>query len=342
MELVRDSLVARVDRRELGAEGIDGLILVNEAALTRDTIQYLGANVGSPAEMGALNRSLRQAVLLEKLTRNQVNPQVLASLAKPVALVTLRVSQGTLTGQTGEASFLLAYIMSFVLYMALLLYGMQVLTSTVEEKTSRINEVLVSSLTPFQLLLGKVLGVGSVGLIQLTIWASAAYALSSQRATVARLLGAPPEAIASIPIPNIAPNVFVVFLLFFLLGFFFYAAAYAAVGSSCNTVQETQQAAMPLTLLIVLGLLLMFRLLDEPSGTLGRVLSLVPPFAPFVTPVRNSLSPLSPGDLLASVAAMVVGVLAMAWVAGRIYRVGILMYGKRATFREVVRWVRAT
>jgi ABC-2 type transport system permease protein len=178
--------------------------------------------------------------------------------------------------------------------------------------------------------------------MQLTIWASAAYALSSQKATIARMLGASPEAIASIPIPTIPPGVFVVFLLFFLLGFFFYAAAYAAVGSSCSTVQETQQAAMPLTILIVAGLFLMFRLLDEPSGTFGRVLSVVPPFAPFITPVRKSLGALPPGDLVISVIAMVLGVLGMAWVAGRIYRTGILMYGKRATLREMLRWVRAT
>ena len=341
LERVRDSLVALVDRRELGAAGVDGIVLVEERALARDTVEYYGANVGSPAEMRALQLTLRQAVLLEKLDRQQINPMVMASMARPFELTTQRVSQGKLTGQTGEASFLLAYIMSFVLYLALLMYGMQVMTSTVEEKTSRINEVLVSSLTPFQLLLGKVIGVGSVGLFQLGIWAGTAYGLTSQRVALARLLGASPEAISSMPIPAIPGSVFAVFLVFFLLGFLFYAAAYAAVGSSCNTVQETQQAAMPLTLLVVVGLLLMFRLLDEPSGTMGRVLSLVPPFAPFVTPVRHSLSPLSWSDLLMSMAAMIVGVLAMAWIAGRIYRVGILMYGKRATFGEMFRWIRA-
>jgi hypothetical protein len=175
--------------------------------------------------------------------------------------------------------------------MALLIYGMQVMTSTVEEKTNRINEVLVSSLSPFQLLMGKVLGVGSVGLLQLSIWAGTAYVLSSQRERIGRMLGAGPEAVAAMPIPVIPAEVFAVFLLFFVLGFLFYAAAYAAVGSACNTVQETQQVSAPLTVLIVVGLMLMFRLLDEPSGTMGRIMSLVPPFAPFVTPVRNSLSP---------------------------------------------------
>jgi ABC-2 type transport system permease protein len=223
--------------------------------------------------------------------------------------------------------------------MALLLYGIQVMSSTVEEKTSRINEILISSLKPFELLLGKVLGVGSVGLLQLGIWAGTAYALAANRVAIAKALGASPEAITAMPIPDIPANTLAVFLLFFLLGFFFYAAAYAAVGSSCNTVQETQQASMPVTILVAVGMMLMFRLLDEPNGQMGRVLSLVPPFAPFVTPVRNSLSPLPMGELLMSVAAMVAGVLIMAWVAGRIYRVGILMYGKRASLGEMLRWV---
>jgi len=216
------------------------------------------------------------------------------------------------------------------------------MTSTVEEKTNRINEVLVSSLSPFQLLMGKVLGVGSVGLLQLSIWAGTAYVLSSQRERIGRMLGAGSEAVAAMPIPVIPAETFAVFLLFFVLGFLFYAAAYAAVGSACNTVQETQQVSAPLTILIVVGLMLMFRLLDEPSGTMGRIMSLVPPFAPFVTPVRNSLSPLSAGDLALSVLAMIIGVLGMVWVAGRIYRVGVLMYGKRASFAEMFRWIRAS
>jgi len=340
LEAVRDSLVAMTDRRELGEKSLDGVVLITEDVLTRDTVKYLGGNVGSMAEMGALSRIVRQAVLLEKLTRAGIDPNLMVASVKPVDLYALKVSQGQLTGQSGEASFALAYVMSFVLYMALLLYGVQVMTSTVEEKTNRINEILVSSLRPFQLLLGKIVGVGSVGLLQLSIWAGTAWLLTSQRLAIAKAFGTSPEAISSMPIPDIPAGVLAVFLLFFLLGFFFYSAAYAAVGSSCNTVQETQQASMPVTILIAAGLMLMFRLLDEPNGHLARVLSLVPPFAPFVTPVRNSLSPLPLQELLASVAVMIIGVLAMAWLAGRIYRVGILMYGKRPSMREMLRWVR--
>jgi len=139
----------------------------------------------------------------------------------------------------------------------------------------------------------------------------------------------------------VTPDLFAVFLLFFTLGFIFYSAAYAAVGSMCSSVQETQQAQTPVTIFIAAGLICMFALLSEPAGTLARILSLVPFVAPFVTPVRYSFSPLPWAELAASVAAMAVGVLAVVWLASRIYRVGILSYGKKATLREVARWVRA-
>ena len=336
-----DSLVARSDRPALGQESVDGVVIVTEDVLTTDTLRYLGSNVGSPSEMGALQRTVRQAVIMEKLGRAGIDPGLMMNSVKPVSMETERLSQGQVTGQSGEASFAIAYAMSFILYMALLLYGVQVMTSTVEEKSNRINEILISSLRPFELMLGKVVGVGSVGLVQLSIWAGTAWLLTSQRAAIGKLLGASPEAVTQMPIPAIPGSLLVVFLLFFVLGFFFYAAAYAAVGSTCSTVQETQQASLPVTLFVIVGLMLMFRLLDEPNGQFGRVLSLVPPFAPFVTPVRYSLSPLPWTELAASVGAMVLGVLAMAWVAGRIYRVGILMYGKRPRLAEMLRWVRA-
>jgi ABC-2 type transport system permease protein len=338
---IRDSLVALTDRPDLGEAGVDGIVVVTDEALARDTLQYLGANVGSPGEMGALARTLRQAVIQERLTRSGIDPALVLNTVRPIEVATAKVSQGRLTGQSGEASFALAYVMAFVLYMALLLYGVQVMTSTVEEKTNRINEVLVSSLKPWELLLGKVVGVGSVGLLQLGIWATTAYVLASQRVAIAEALGGSAASVASMPIPNIPAGTLVVLVIFFVLGFFFYSAAYAAVGSTCNTMQETQQASLPVTLMIAAGLMTMFMLLDEPNGQLARVLSLIPPLAPFVTPVRNSLSPVPLGELALSIALTGLGVLAMAWLAGRIYRVGILMYGKRASVREILRWIRA-
>ena len=336
---VRDSLVALTGHTGAEVPGPHGILVLTDSAVATGRLQYVGTNVGSPGDMSVLQRSLGDPVRLERLARAGVDPAIALPAMGPIRLATLKVSEGRVTGESGGSSFALAYIMSFMLYFALLIYGMQVMTSVVEEKTSRIMEVLVSSLSPFEMLLGKVVGVGAVALLQLAIWAGTAMLLTTFRAELAALFGASPSA-AALPLPAVSPALFLVFIAFFALGFLFYAAAYAAVGSMCNSVQETQQAQVPVTLFIAAGLLTMFSLVGDPSSSLARVLSLVPFVAPFVTPVRYSFAPLPVVELLASAAAMVAGVVAMVWLAARIYRVGILSYGKKASLADVLRWVR--
>ncbi len=335
-----DSLIALTGVKTAVAGSVVGVVLVTDSVVETGRMHYYGSNVGSLSEMGDLRRTLRQAVIGERLGRAGVDPAVLLVATAPLSLETARVSNGQISGESGESSFILAYVMSFLLYLALLLYGTQVMSSVLEEKSNRIMEVLVSSLTPFELMLGKVLGVGSVALLQLGIWTGSAKLITSQRAAIAGLLGAAPSDAMQMPIPAISGSLLAVFLTFFVLGFFLYSAAYAAVAATCSTQQEAQQAALPVTLCIVVGLMLMFGLLDEPNGSLARTMSLIPLFAPFVTPVRYSLSPLPFGELLASAGLTALGVLAVAWIAARIYRIGILMYGKRASIAEIFRWIR--
>jgi ABC-2 type transport system permease protein len=342
-EALRDSLVRLTGLDpEDDARAIDGILVVTDTALTTGELTYVGTNVGSPGDMGRLERVLRPVVLRERLARADVDPAVAFAAVRPVTLETQRVTKGVLTGESGEASFLLAYLMAFVLYIALLLYGLQIMMSVVEEKSSRIMEILLSSLSPFQLLLGKIIGVGAVGLLQLGIWAGTAMLLTTYRIQLAGVLGVPAAEMRDIPIPTISPALLIIFLLFFVLGFMLYAAAYAAVGAMCNSQQETQQVQMPVTLFVGLGLVSMFALLGDPNGDMAQLMSFIPPIAPFVTPVRYSLSPLPFVTIVASALATVAGILAVAWVAGRIYRVGILSYGKRPTMGELLRWVRAS
>ena len=340
LQRVRDSLVTLTGSASEPTRSLDGVLVIDDTTLSSGRIQYLGVNVGSPADMGALRRALDPLVKSARLTEAGVDPMVVMGALRPIDFQTLKVSEGRVTGDSGEASFLLAYVMSFMLYFALLLYGIQVMSSVVEEKSSRIMEVLVSSLTPFQMLLGKVVGVGLVALLQIAIWAGTAMVLTTFGGKIATMFGASPATVSDLPLPAVSPDMLIVFLLFFSLGFLFFAAAYAAVGSMCSTVQETQQSHTPITLLIAAGLFCMFALLSEPAGPLARTLSLVPFVAPFVTPVRYSFAPLPWTELLASTVAMILGILGVIWIAARIYRVGILSYGKKASFREVVRWVK--
>ena len=341
LQPVRDSLIAITGLARDTVYRLDGLLLATDEALESGNIEYLGANVGSPGDMGLLERTVQQVLLTERLERRGVDPALVREASGRVRLATLKVSEGRRTGESGESSFVLAYVMSFLLYFALLIYGIQVMTSVIEEKTNRIMEVLASSLTPFQLMAGKVIGVGAVGLLQLGIWVGTAMFLSSNAVAIAGLFNMPPESAAQMPIPAIPFGLFVVFLAFFLIGFFLYAAAYAAVGAMCNTMQEAQQASTLLTLIVASAFISIFSLLNEPNGTLAKVLSMIPFFSPIVMPVRYSLTSISLLEVLTSLGITIAGMFFIAWVAGRVYRVGILMYGKKPSIKELIHWVRA-
>jgi len=342
LEQVRDSLIGLTALGQDAATSFDGVLVVDEASLAAGRLTYFGDDVSSPRAMAELQSLLRPVVTRERLEREGVDPVLVMRAIGPVQLATQKVTNGRLTGQSGDATFAVAYAMGFILYIALLMYGMQVMTSIIEEKSNRIMEVLASSMTPFQMLLGKVFGVGAVALLQLSIWAGVAYAVTTYRASLLGLFGVDAAASANLAsvIPSLSGALLVVFLGFFVLGFLLYSAMFAAVGSMCNTIQETQQAQTPVMMLIILGLMTMFALLNNPNSDMARVLTFIPFWSPFVIPVRYSMSPVPLPTLLLSAASTLAGMLAIVWVAARIYRIGILSYGKRATFKDVWRWMR--
>jgi ABC-2 type transport system permease protein len=276
-----------------------------------------------------------------RLSSAGVDPAIVGRALTPADLETRKVTDGQLTGESGTASFLLAYAMGFLLYFGIFFYGQQTATSVIEEKNSRIMEVLASSLTPFQMLLGKIVGVGLTGLLQLAIWGGVMFIALSRRAQIAGLFGADPATVAALPLPSFPSDLLVIFLLYFVLGFMIYGALFAAVGSMVNTVQEMQQFLFPVMMLIIFAFLGMFAVLKDPTAGIGVTFSFIPFFAPIVMPVRWSMASVPIGQLVLSLTGMVVGVLAVAWLAGRIYRTGILMYGKKPTVREVFRWIKA-
>ncbi len=338
---VRDSLVKQTGLSEKQAVGFEGLLLVSDSSLTTGRVHYLGNNVGSFDDMREIESVVRPVIVSERLERIGVDPGEAMKSMQGIDLVTAKVADGRLTGESGAATFLLAYAMGIILYIALLIYGQQIMGAIVEEKTSRIVEVLASSLTPFQMMLGKVIGVGAVALLQIGIWTGAATLFSTYKDQILTALGATATGPLPLSLPSMQPDLFLVFLVFFALGFLFFAALYAAVGAMCNTIQDAGQAQMPVMMMVIAGFFSIFALIRDPNGTAARVLSYVPPLAPFVVPMRYSISPLSAVSLSAAILTTVLGVLVVVWLAGRIYRVGILMYGKKASFGEVFRWIRA-
>ena len=238
-----------------------------------------------------------------------------------------------------EAGIIVGFAGAMVLYMVILIYGMMVMRSVLEEKTSRIVEVVISSVRPWELMLGKILGVGAVGLTQIGIWAAAA--------TLGLTLGVPyliafrPELANVQQLLDLLPaaGALALFVVFFVMGYLLFSSLYAAVGAMCSTEEEGQQTQIPVTMLVVIPIFFMSSVIEDPNSTLATVLSLVPFFSPILMlPRFLGGAPLwQVGLSLVLIAATIVGA---AWVAGRIYRVGILMQGKRPTVPELWRWVK--
>ena len=339
---VRDGLIGKTGfSGKKHKDGWDGVMVLTDDTLASGKLDYYGGNVGSPEAMAKLQRAVSSALAGVRLGKSGVDQALVKQAMAPADMDTTKVSDGKLTGQSGQESFMIAYFMGFILYISILIYGQQTMTSVIEEKTSRIMEVLTSSLTPFQMLLGKVLGVGLAGLAQMAIWGGSVFVLSSQRMPLAGMFGMSADAAQSFPIPSMPAGLLVVFLLYFALGFLLYGALYAAVGAVCNTIQETQQYAIFITMFIIVGFFAVFALIKDPTGDLGVTMSYIPFFAPFTMPVRWSLASVPPLELALSLGLMVVALLACVWLAAKIYRTGILMYGKKPTWRELWRWVRA-
>jgi len=328
-----DSLRNAVDRKEL-----DGFLIVSDVAVDSGKVMYRASNVSSPVTIGSLEHIISEMVNATRLEREGVNPALVAKARIPVNLDSKKVSGGKETGESAGQSFALAYFMGIILYMSILLYGINVMSSVLEEKTTKIVEVLVSSLRPFQLLLGKVLGVGAVSIFQFLIWGVSTRLILSQRR---HLPGGGVNDGGFFQMPHVTTNTAVVFGLYFLGGFLLYSAMFSAVGAMSSNEQEARQAQQPVVMLLVASFISMFAMLNDPASTLSVTLSMIPFSAPIAMPVRWAAGNLPIGEIALSLGILAVSILGVTWVASRIYRVGILMTGKRPNLKELVRWVRA-
>jgi len=337
-EAVRDSLIGLMGLSHAPASAPHGVLILDEFSVDSGKANYLGSNVASPRITNAIEKAIEPELLAIRLERKHLDASVVAAARVRLSLQTTRVTEGHVTGQSGEQTFLLAYFIDMLMYFALLFYGIQVSSAVMEEKTNRIVEILVSSLRPFDLLMGKVIGVGAAGLLQMGIWLGTGLFVSSVLSRSGPAGAAPSS--GGFQLPEVSVALVLVILTCFLLGFFFYASLYAAIGSMCNTQQEAQQTATPVTMLVVAGMILMFGLVNDPNSTLARVVTFIPFFTALVLPVRYALTPLPLPEVLGGIAALLLGILAVVWLAGRIYRVGILSYGKKPSLPELWRWIR--
>lgn len=238
-------------------------------------------------------------------------------------------------------SLVVGFAGAFLLYITMLIYGAYVLRSVLDEKTNRVVEVVISSIRPWQLMLGKILGVGAMGLTQLGIWVAFVAVLA---------LAGLPLAAARLPIENVdllqavlpGVGVLLLFLVYFVLGYFLYAALFAAVGAMCSREEEAQQAQFPLVMLLIVPLMLQMNTINGRGFEWIEWVALFPFFSPILMFPRAAAGTVPAWMTALSLLLMAAAIAGTAWVAGRIYRTGILMQGKRPTLKELVRWIRAS
>ncbi len=292
----------------------------------------------SRSSVNLSTRDLLSDAVTQAVSRRQLAGQGMAAgkideLLQPVEVRTMRIKSGSASSSNSFSSFAGAYVMIFLLYFSVIYYGMNVARSVIQEKTSRVFEVLLAATRPESLMAGKLIGVGAAGLTQIGIWI--ALALLYAGSPIAARLGSGGFASLGISVTQV-----VFFVLFFVLGFLFYSALSAAFGASVGSEQEIQQFSFIIVLPLVVGLVMATYILGNPNAPAVVALSLFPPFTPIVMYLRMAAETPPLWQLALSVALLLLAIWAMLWVASRIYRVGILMYGKRPTLPEILRWLR--
>ncbi|WP_296111818.1 ABC transporter permease [uncultured Alistipes sp.] len=345
-----------------------GVLYIGSDILENPSDVKLYANASSSLSIESnITGQIEDILETEKLKAYHIDnlQQILDEVKTTVTLQTFRndkSQEAESQAQSSTVATAAGYILGFVLYMFLLIYGSMVMQSVIEEKNNRVLEVVVSSVRPFDLMLGKILGVALVAVVQVLIWGVLIFAVGAivlpqlmpaemMAGVQAMQQGMPdaaamgdmdPEmlqAVAAVTDTGYILKIFVCLLLFVFGGYLLYSAMFAAVGSAVDNVQDASQLQMPVTLPIILALLMMLAVIKDPNSSLAFWFSIIPFTSPVVMMARIPYDiPL--WEIVLSLVVLYASFVAMVWFAGKIYRVGIFMYGKKPTFKELLKWVR--
>ena len=347
---------------------IFGVLWIGEDVVDNPSNVKLYTNSSSSMSLESnLASQMEKVIERERLKRYDIEnlEQIMQDVKVRVSFTTFRNDLSE-EGEDEEATsstiaYLLGLVLGMMLYMFLIIYGSMVMTSVIEEKGSRVLDVLVSSVSPFQLMMGKILGVASVAVTQIAIWGVLVCGIGAvvlpalmpedvMQTVEAVQMGQMTSVEADIDADllsavSLATDVgglvmmFVWLLLFLVGGFLFYSAMFAAVGSAVDSIQDANQLQTPITVPIILALILAMSVFNDPNSTLAFWGSIIPFTSPVVMMARVPFG-IPTWQIILSLALLYASVVAMAWAAGKIYRVGIFMHGKKPSFKELLSWIR--
>ncbi|HZS09914.1 MAG TPA: ABC transporter permease [Blastocatellia bacterium] len=316
--------------REMGEGRLAAYLVVPEDVLDSGKIEYHAKNVSDFISRGRIEGAFNTAVIAQRMKHQGISPELAGRLSKDIDMEAINERGEKESGQ----SFALAFVLLIIIYITVLVYGMMVMRGVIEEKQSRIIEVLLSSARPYDLMMGKLFGIGLVGLTQYIIWAVCGILLSALAAMPALAF------VSSFRMPKISVSLMVFFVVYFLLGYFLYASLYMIVGAIVSSEEDGQQLQLPVTMSIAGGFALMSVIIRNPDSVLSTVLSLIPFFGPVLMFLRITIQPPPWWQIALSIGLMLATIFGVVWLAAKIYRVGVLMYGKRPTLPELAKWLR--
>ena len=335
-------------------ESIQAYVVIPDNVLDSGTVTMYSRGGSGIAFSSSIESALEPVITRARLTQRGTDTSVISLVEQGVRVIGLKQTDEGVKADASEASAMIGYISGFVIYMLIFLYGSMVMRGVVEEKANRIIEVIASSARPFEIMMGKVVGIGLVGLTQLTAW----FVLGSIVTSVAGIalsssLPAPDPANPmmqggglsavlaqeGITLPEIQIVSILMFIFNFFAGYFLYASLFAAVGSAVDQEADANSLTFPITLPIGITMLFIGNVIAAPNGTLATVLSMIPLFSPILMTVRVAATDVPWWQLLGSMVLSVGGFFGAIWLASRIYRIGILSYGKKPSFKEIARWI---
>jgi len=322
-----------VTRYEGGADLETAKESLRKQVLAKTINGYLySTTVSDFIVLNQLERALNRIRMRQKMEKQGLSPELANELEKRITFNTFKVTESGTAEEKG-AGIMAAVIFMILMYTTLIIYGSQVMRGVIEEKSNRIVEIVIASVRPTELMLGKMIGIGLVGLTQYLVWSFVAMNLSLPG--IATLVAA-----GDMGMPRIPASMLVYFIVFFILGYFVYAGIYMAIAAPFNTDQEAQQLSMIPIVLILAGMMIYPAVMNNPSSSTSVLFSLIPFTASMVMFLRTAVSEPPAWQIALSMAILLATTIGMAWFAGRVYRVGILMYGKKPTIPEILRWVR--
>ncbi len=356
-----EELKAQKNNGEL--ENLFGILVIGKEVMENPRDVQLYTYESSTLDIeNAISQQIEKIIEEQKLKQYDIDslPQIMAAVKTDVALTAFRIDEN---GNDKESSSILsmglAYVFGFLIYMFVFIYGAMVMQGVVEEKSSKVLEIMVSSVRPYELMMGKIIGIATVAITQFLIWMVVMFiggSLAMQAfagdlaASASTMPGAVPPGLEEVNPETIAAiksitdigflvNILGGFLVYFIGGYLLYAAMFAAIGSAVDNVADTQQLQLPVTIPMILALIIMLNVMRDPHSSMAVWFSMIPLTSPIIMVARLPYG-VPIWQLVLSITLLYASFIFMVWVAGKIYRVGIFMYGKKPTFGELLKWIR--